>query len=134
MSEVSITVPAEYVERFKSEALETLEHAAGSLKEAAEWRREGRGDPNRLDRELPRLRAAERLLERVRQANGGPLQVTGDRRVVGETLDGCAWEAAEKVRAAVERRDGTEDARALIAELDEWLTMRDFHRGPEGVA
>lgn len=31
MSEVSITVPAEYVERFKSEALETLEHAAGSL-------------------------------------------------------------------------------------------------------
>lgn len=80
------------------------------------------------------MREAEHLFAQVEQADGGPLRISGGRRVIVDTIDGCALEVAGDIRDAVESVGQNDQARALMAELGEWLTMRDFHRGPEGVA
>lgn len=132
MSEISITVPEQYTERFKREAVDTLALRAKSLEEAATWRLEGKGDLDRLERDMSQMRAAEEFFAQVAQANGGPLHVAGERRIVVDTIVGCALHTLEDIHGAVEAIGQTDRARAFIAELEEWQAMRDVHGADDG--
>ena len=121
MADATVKIPAEHAEVFCREAVETLEHAAGALKEGADWFAEGKGKPGRLEEEdIPRTLEAISFVRRVRN---GELEF-GAEEVVRSTLEGLVINAGEQVR---NRAEGTspESVRQAIAELEVWLTLLD---------
>jgi len=132
---VSVTIPARYVERFRSEATFTLAAAAAAVSEAADWQRKGktvRGEtePRKVTAgALAKLHQAQVLFT---QATGigdelpvpdGDLTVEGSRATVDSTLQGCLLASADDLKAAAEAPDG--DLRPGVAEIEFWRSLRE---------
>lgn len=123
MADATVKIPAEHAEAFYREAVDTLDYAAGNLKEAVEWFKEGT-EPERLEREeIPRIRAAISLVESARNGDleFGAVEFSADN-VVRVTLEGLAIKAAERVKDCAEGVSAA-DTRRAMAELDLWMTL-----------
>jgi hypothetical protein len=139
MGEVTLTVPERYVERFKEEALFSLDTAAQTVQECASW---ARGHDGKNGREIsPELRAShlshimdpgwpdlvecKRVFDQAYSHEGGDLQVTAALKQVESAITGCLLSASDAVGLAAQDLDPYASTRALMEEVGFWLDQQD---------
>ncbi len=131
MSESTITVPAEFAERFKEETREVLALSANNLREAMESLQRSDTPPEAVPglRETEaeyrkRLPEAEALLAAV-ESKDGEIEVSAERWALDRALEGCLHEAVEEAFDAAgwrSRSKACAKIRASIAEMEFWLS------------
>jgi hypothetical protein len=139
MGEVTLTVPERYVERFKYEALFSLDIAAQTVQESASW---ARGHGGKLGREVslelrashlsditdpgwPDLVECKRVFDQAYSHESGDLEVTAARKQVESACTGCLLSATEAVGLDAQDLGPSASTRALMEEVTFWLDHRD---------
>jgi|SRR5215211_2861895 len=122
---VSITVPAEYADRFRTETLSAFAIAAEAIQEVCDWTRKDteRGRPARVQidaRDLERLHEAERIFVQGREREG-ELTIEAKVRTLYSAAQGCMLDTADTLKDEAEKLKG--DVRAAVAEFGFWHTL-----------
>jgi hypothetical protein len=138
-TDYTLKVPQRYVERFKYEALFSLDTAAQTVQECASW---ARGHDGKHGREIsPELRAShlshitdpswpdlvesKRIFDQAYSHEGGDLEVTAAPKQVKSAITGCLLSASDAVGLAAEELDPSAATRALLEEVTFWLDHQD---------
>jgi hypothetical protein len=130
---VSITIPQQYVERFREETLFTLGSAAQRIQEIVEWRGEKKlnretGELHQVTADdLQNFRDAELVFVEAHAETEGDLSIEGSRESVTSAVVGCTLDAADSIKKETEKVDG--DLGPAVAEFEFWRSLREQLEG-----
>ena len=126
--EMTVTIPAEYVERFRTEALFALGSAAGTIQETAEWsrkpnKRDGRPKREVSPEDLQQFHDTEAMYVAAHAESDGDLTIEAKVKRLHSATIGVLLDVTEKLHG--EAQDLTPDFGPILAEFEFWRELRE---------
>jgi hypothetical protein len=130
----SVTIPAQYVERFRVETELALRSAAERITELVVWREQARDrdeQPQHVvnDDDLAKFEAAARVFRQARDQEEGELQIEGAVKTLHSAAVGVLLDVSEAIPGEAERREP--DFGPVLEEFGFWRELRERLDGEE---